>query len=275
MKSLACCSRLFTVQAALAPELEMPTVARFAVVSTATSCITRAVSIGDRVHDALCKFSDQSKDRATVFTGLGDDRKSRTDHRHAHIFCEANGQRDAITHITVWATMGFDEAACLALRKLNKVWGHGGHDLRLVLIGIGNPDTFPDSKIFCASKVWRSLTPFVPTRHAKTFRDGRPKVDEASGWQIGSAAHDLLRLLSLRPETAEARIHQEKVIILGQAPNGRTLRCLQFQTIRHDGGGSRGRGEGGSFTISFPKPIKGPLVFGYGSHFGLGLFVPL
>jgi hypothetical protein len=43
-----------------------------------------------------------------------------TNHQHAHIFCEANGPRDAVTHLTVWAPMGFDEAACLALWRLNR-----------------------------------------------------------------------------------------------------------------------------------------------------------
>jgi CRISPR-associated protein Csb2 len=79
----------------------LPTVARYAVVSAVAPSIAQAVSIADRVHDALCKWSDQGKGRATVFTGLGDDGKPRTDHSHAHIFCEANGPRDAITHITI------------------------------------------------------------------------------------------------------------------------------------------------------------------------------
>jgi len=147
----------------------LPTVARYAVVSAVPPSIAQAVSIADRVHDALCKWSDQGKGRASVFTGLGEDGKPRTDHRHAHIFCEANGPRDAVTHITIWATMGFDEAACLALRRLNKIWGHGGHDIRLVLHGIGGMEDFKECPLFAAqkpAKVWRSLTPFVSTRHA-------------------------------------------------------------------------------------------------------------
>lgn len=251
-----------------------PTAARYAVVSAVSPRLTETVSVADRVHKALCKWSDQDTGSASVFTGLDADGKPLAGHRHAHIFCEANGPRDAITHITVWAEMGFDEQACFALRRLTKVWGYGGHDLRLVLIGLGQPDTFPDCKLFGPSKIWRSLTPFVPTRHAKTFHDGRPKMDEATGWQIGSAAHDLLRLLALNPQTAGASIRQEKVITLGKPPDARTLRCLQFQTTRHGGDGRRGHGEGGSFTITFIEKVTGPLAFGYGAHFGLGLFVP-
>ena len=254
------------------------TVARYAITSTVAPSITQAISIGDRVHDALCKWSDQGKGRASVFTGLDANGKPlAAQHQHAHIFCEANGPRDSVTHITVWAEMGFDEEDCLALRRLNKVWGHGGHDIRLVLHGIGGMEDFKECPLIAVqkpAKVWRSLTPFVSTRYAKTFRDGRPKMD-ASGWQVASGAHDLLRLLALHPQGTTATIKQcderERPFQFGN----RHLRSLQFQTIRHDGGGNRGNSSGNAFIITFPEPVSGPLAFGYGSHFGLGLFQPI
>jgi CRISPR-associated protein Csb2 len=116
---------------------ELPTVARYAVVSAVAPSVTQAVSVANRLHDALCKWSDQGTGPAAVFSGLDDKGRPRTDHAHAHIFCEANGVRDIVTHITIWAPMGFDEVACLALRKLNKVRGYGGHDIRLVLHASG------------------------------------------------------------------------------------------------------------------------------------------
>jgi CRISPR-associated protein Csb2 len=221
------------------------------------------------VHKALCKWSDQSQGRATVFTGKDEHGQPLPDHQHAHIFCEANGKRDEITHITVWARMGFDRAARLALRRLNKVWGHEGHDIRLVLIGIGDPESFSECALFGTSKVWRSITPFVSTLHMKSYGDGRPKIDPANGWQIGSAGHDLKRLLS--KQHPEAKIRQDKQITL---TNQRTLRSLQYQTSRPDGASKRGNGDSGSFVIEFPEPRTGPLALGYGSHFGLGLFAP-
>ncbi|HEY1256207.1 MAG TPA: type I-U CRISPR-associated protein Csb2, partial [Terracidiphilus sp.] len=245
---------------------QLPTVARYAVVSTVSPRLTQAISVGNRVHEALCKWSDQ----ASIFTGRDSHGSPLINHQHAHVFCESNGPRDAITHLSVWAQEGFDERACIALRRLNKVWGHGGHDLRLVLTALGQPDAFPDCRLFAKAKVWRSATPFVSTRHAKTFRDGRPKIDE-NGWQIGSAGHDLLRLLAIDPQTQGATIRKDASIEVGE----RALRCLQFQMIRHDGGGSRGNGDAGAYTITFTEPVTGPLAFGYGSHFSLGLFIPV
>jgi CRISPR-associated protein Csb2 len=255
----------------------LPTVARYAVVSAVPPRITQAVSIGGRVHDALCKWSDQGRGRAAVFTGLDQTAQPLKGHRHAHAFCEANGPRDVVTHLTVWAPMGFDEPACIALRRLNKVWGYGGHDIRLVLHGIGQPADFADCDLFGRARVWRSLTPFVSTRHAKTFRDGRPKID-TNGWQEGSAGHDLLRLLALHPHGTAAAVRQlderERPYAFGERGKLR-LRSLQFQTARHNGGGNRGNTSGNAFVITFPEPVQGPLAFGYGSHFGLGLFVPV
>ena len=252
----------------------LSTVARYAVVSTVAPRIRQAISIGERVHDALCKWSDQGKGRATVFTGLDEHGNPGTNHQHAHIFCEANGPRDAVTHITVWAPMGFDEAACLALRRLNKVWGHGGHDIRLILHGIGQAADFKECPLLGTAKDWRSLTPFVSTRHAKTFRDGRPKMDD-NGWQHGSAPHDLLRLLALSPAWPGATIRRLDERAQPFAFGHRNLRSLQFQTNRREGAGKRGQNSGAAFLIEFPEPVHGPIALGYGAHFGLGLFVPV
>jgi CRISPR-associated protein Csb2 len=250
----------------------LPKVARFSVVSAVAPRMTQAVSVGDRVHDALCSKSDQGRGRAAVFTGLDADSQPLPGHQHAHIFCEANGEGDSITHITIWVPMGFDEGACLALRRLNKVWGHGGHDVRLVLHAIGQPTEFQDCKLFGSSASWRSVTPFVSTLHAKTYRDGRPKLD-ANGWQQGSAAHDLLRHLAQHPKGAGATIRQiderDRPFRFGSS----NLRSLQFQT-RRQGAGARGNSSGNCFEITFPEPVSGPLAFGYGAHFGLGLFAP-
>jgi hypothetical protein len=54
----------------------------------------------------------------------------------------------------------------------------------------------------------------------------------------------------------------------------RTLRTLQFQTQRRHGHGKRSHQPAVSLTIEFEQEIQGPLALGYGSHFGLGLFVP-
>ena len=243
-----------------------PPVARFALASQVLPRITQALSVAERVHQSLCKISDN----ASIFTGHDLEGKPLTGHQHAYIWCEALGERDAITHITVYAREGFPQETCRALRKLRKVWGHGGHELQLVLLGLGTTDTFEDSRAFGESDVWESYTPFVPTRHRKTFRDGRPKLDEA-GWIIGSPEHDLRRLLPPDKLALLKKIETRSRTKI----NDRELRWLQFGTERNHGGGCRAHEPGAGFRLTFGKPVKGPINLGYGAHFGLGLFMPL
>lgn len=248
---------------------ELPTVARFALASTVPPGIVKALSVGEQVHTVLCKESNGHP----IFTGA-----DLNGHQHAHVFCESvNSPLGHITHVTVFATGGFDADAVKALRNILWTWGFKRHELRLVLQGIGQPSDFVDCKLFGRSDKWQSVTPFVSTRHAKTFRDGRPKMD-SNGWQEGGASHDLLRLLALHPNGADATIKQlnerDAPYRFG-ANDERRFRSLQFQSIRHSGNGSRGHQGGAAFAIRFPQQRQGPFALGYGAHFGLGLFLPI
>lgn len=85
---------------------EDPTVARFAVHSAVLPRITRAISLADRVHAALLsRFKGLSPPQ--VFTGRGANGTPLQGHQHCQIFCEANGDHDRITHITLFAKMKF------------------------------------------------------------------------------------------------------------------------------------------------------------------------
>lgn len=68
------------------------TVARYAIASAVLPRIAQAISVSERVHESLVKFSNN----APVFTGRATDGSLMTRHRHAHIFCENSGEhRDA------------------------------------------------------------------------------------------------------------------------------------------------------------------------------------
>jgi CRISPR-associated protein Csb2 len=246
-----------------------PTIARFAVSSAVLPRLTRAISVAERIHQALlARYPDRQA--PAVFTGRAPDGQPLTGHRHLHIFCEANGSRDAITHVTLFASAGFDTDAGRAIESLHRVWGHGGHDLQLVLLSFGHAGTFSDCQLFASSKVWCSLTPFVPTRHPKTHRDGRPKLD-GDGWPIGSPAHDLRRLLAEAGQPLPTKVEPLETIPIGS----RRLGALEFQSQRFQGEGLRGGQAAAGFKLTFTESVPGPLALGYGAHFGLGLFVPV
>lgn len=247
----------------------LPTVARFAITSVVRPSITRALVVGEQIHTVLCEKSDGHP----VFTGAGGE-----GHSHAHIFCESESSGNAhITHVTVFASKGFDENAIKALRNVGWTWGFNRHELRLVLHAIGTKEDFKDCQFFASANKWRSLTPFVSTRHAKTYRNGRPKL-AANGKQNGSAEHDLLRLLEKHHHEKFEKLTSIVPLRENDLPyaiGDRRFRSLQFQTHRYRGAGSRGNGFGTAFEITFAKPLTGPLALGYGAHFGLGLFVPM
>jgi CRISPR-associated protein Csb2 len=245
-----------------------PTLARFTVSSAVLPRITHAVSVAERIHQALlARFPNGNP--PSVLSGRDAEGKPLAGHQHLHIFCEPNGPRDAVTHVTLYARQGFDAAARRAFESLQKVWGHGGHDLQLVLLGFGDESAFADCSLFRRAAVWRSLTPFVPTRHPKTHRDGRPKLD-ADGWWIGSAEHDLRRLIAEAGLPIPVKLERLATIPVGP----RRLRPVEFQTQRYHGEGRRAQTAGAAFQLTFSEPVSGPLAFGYGAHFGLGLFVP-
>lgn len=250
----------------------MVTVARFASASAVLPRITQAISVAERMHQTLAKRAD-GKACARIFIGKEANGEPLKGHQHTHIFCELSEKRDSIGFITLYAPMGFDHEAQQVIEDVQRkaLWGHGGHDLELILLGFGDVDTF-DIPIFRRAKRWTSLTPFVPTRHAKHYADGRPKLDE-DGWPIGSPAQDLRRLLkedqgiipkSISPPETKITVRPDRI-----------LRTLEFQTERHHGNGRRGHQSGVGLTVEFDQEVQGPLALGYGSHFGLGLFIPV
>jgi len=254
------------------------TVARFAVASQVLPRLTDAISFAERIHVALVSRSDGS----FVFTGCNESGEPMEGHRHAFILCESNlglgrGQRGEITHVVIYAPMGFDLRERKALDSLTRIWGHGGHDIQLILIGVGQPEDFAGvdtargaSPILAESQSWISRTPFVPTRHPKATKTGIPKLD-SSGLQIGSPEHELRRLLMLAGFPAPSSIEPVPSTDLA----GHETRWLNFRRERNRGDGRRAAsGYGYGFRIKFSEAVRGPIALGYGAHFGLGLFVP-
>jgi len=258
-------------------EVDKPSVARYAIASQAPPRLTDAISVADRVHVSLVKYSDGSG----VFTGCDSNNRPLKNHRHAHIFLESNlahgkGRRGDITHVTIYSPAGFGRGERQALDRLRKVWGHGGHDIQLILLGVGKPADFAGNDlnkgmcpIFSKSRNWVSRTPFVPTRHPKVTRAGAPKLDE-NGLQIGSAEHELRRFLiegGFPSPTMVERVDSTNLA-------GHETRWLHFRKDRKNGKGTKSTNMGFGFRIVFPESVQGPIALGYGCHFGLGLFIP-
>jgi CRISPR-associated protein Csb2 len=252
---------------------ELPTVARFAVAGNVLPRLTEGIFEADKIRTVLVSYSNGhpvfgGRDPATGTPLSG--------HRHAFILPEANRRHGCITHFTIFASMGFDEAARRALDRMAALWQRSGHELQLVLIGMGRPEEFAGTRIdagecplLATSDSWISRTPFVPTRHAKHRGNGDPKLDQ-DGLVIGSPEQDLVRLLADQGFPRPVTIKRVPETNLG----GKPTRWLAFRTERKSGGGRRGAHAGVGYRLVFPTPVRGPIAVGYGAHFGLGCFIP-
>ena len=243
-----------------------PTAARYLLDSRYPPPVECALSFGEMIHRALVLLSDGHP----TFTGHMVDGE-RT---HCQIIPEARPSQAIFSRLLLYAPRGFDTKAQAALHRLERAtWGN--RPLRLRLLGMGEPQDFAGPK-YCEgrslaagrSAAWSSFTPFVPTRYPKTTRAGAPKLD-AHGHQRGGPAHDLLRLLEARgwPTPCDVRELDEG------AWAGRCFPWAGFPSWRTHGQGQRGGAPTG-FRITFPHEVQGPLVLGYGAHFGLGIFLP-
>ena len=241
-----------------------PTVARFAIRSAVLPRLSEAISIGERLRASLMSQSRRISGQARqVFSGHDD---AVSNHQHAMYLSSSddptNAGRGFIDHLIVAAKAGFDEQDVIALQQLRCLWGRGGHDLELVLTGIGQPGDFggakdPRTRVLAESRVWESVTPFVPTRHPKAVRGVRIDTIE------DQLRRGCAQLLGVEP--------------VDVSPVGDPMAWLSFRRRRSNGTGRRGPDRAFGARLVFDRSIRGPIALGYGAHFGLGMFagVPL
>lgn len=241
------------------------TVARFALSGPVLPSIRAFLPQAQRLHQSLVKYSDASP----RFTGCDSEGNPLRGHGHAYIFPECDPVHGYLTHLTLFARDGFTSRERRAMEAVRLLWSREGM-LGLSLLGLGQQEDFATLPFFQTAACWSSATPFVATRHAKTYRDGRAKFDAVNGVAIGSPEHDLRRLLTLHgypePSTIEALASLDL--------SGRQVPWLDFIHHRKVLDGSRGASGPVGFEITFPRPVSGPLALGHSAHFGLGLFLP-
>lgn len=259
----------------------IPTVAEFALEDgpgAVLPLLVDAVRVGDQFRRAVMSFYKGRDVRPPpVFSGRGDGDTPREDqHLHAHFIADARvrrarGQqeRHRITHVMVWSREGFDDEAQAALRHVRYLalpWrrdrveetakGPQDGDLRVALTALGTSEEFADvSALFAESKRWRSQTPFVLPRHPKAHKD-QPEAQ-------------LQRELAHRGMTDVVHVEETHGAQMGEG--GGLVRWSEFRRWReHDRVTTGHRG----YLIEFANPRHGPVLLGYGSHYGLGQFVP-
>jgi CRISPR-associated protein Csb2 len=130
--------------------------------------------------------------------------------------------------------------------------------------GVPPPPGFP---IASEHRVWRTMTPYVPPRHAFDRR-GNPKKNE-------SPMEQLQRELEQRgfPSATVLSLNSQSQIVSPDAlPEAEWVKV--HGPSEHSSASNQSK-RGYRFQLAFQDPVAGPIALGRSSHFGLGLFVPV
>ncbi|MBB4265326.1 type I-G CRISPR-associated protein Csb2 [Roseospira visakhapatnamensis] len=266
---------------------DRPDVARWVLTGRPRPRVEDTIRIADLMRVAVMSTFGWTRDPRTgrkipcappEISGHGGDNGAlREDPSHGHAFwLPEDADNDGwIDHVTVWLPGGFHPDWQAKLSGLRKLWlnprdrasgdaeahARAVKEWSLALDGFGAPVDFASvSRLFGSSRVWTSLTPFLAAGHLKRDRYG------------GEVRRLLKRRGLVSPEVADAvQVTPETTLRLTR---GKDLRPTHFHRVRSRGSERQPDSQGSFLTLTFPETQDGPLVLGFASHFGLGLFGP-
>lgn len=230
--------------------------------------IERCLPQGELLHRALIAQATRLVGHLIVLSGCDAQRRPlTTPHQHAHLLHLDLDGDGHIDHVLIWAPMGLDADAQAVIRATRRTYTKGGvGPLQLALAGSGDwgdltclPAPY-GPRLFAlrgnnggSATRWGSLTPFVPPRYLKS--SGRNTL-------LGQINAELL-----------TRGFPEAIActVLDPHDNDDARRTRHFQCVRGHGVPPP-QNMGLLMQLEFAQPVQGPIILGYGCHFGLGVF---
>jgi CRISPR-associated protein Csb2 len=226
--------------------------------------VTRTLPQAELFHRAIVgRLANGNRVDCPELTGKDHDGRPRSDHNHAHtipVDLDGDGHLD---HIIVYASMGLRDAAQRAIRTMRKTWTKGGAgDLQVAVVGSGGLDMLrqlPPPICVEANRllgpldgalVWKSETPLVLPRFLK--QRGRNTLHGQINAEL--ASRGLPPAISVEFDAGLTRQLRHHV---------RRRRHSSVPPKVDIGFGVK---------LRFAEPVHGPLLLGYASHYGLGLF---
>jgi CRISPR-associated protein Csb2 len=238
-----------------------PEVARFVLAGRPQPRIEESLRIGELARAALMSGGGVPP---LEFSGRTAGGPQRDDPAHGHSFflAEDADEDGQIDHLIVFCRHGFSLEARRRLDRLHRLWlAHGRTDeaaergrkeWRLALEDIAAPQDFAQaSALLRSSRIWTSVTPYLMPWHIK--RNFGP-TEQIKREAVRRGGYPVLANV--------AALDQSTV----------TKRTIKFQRIRSRRGLVQPDQLGCLLKLTFAEPVDGPLVFGFGCHYGLGLF---
>lgn len=220
----------------------------------------RALPQAELLHRSLIALLGDPPPHCAELFGKSETGALLNGHRHAHFVPLDLDHDGRLDHVLVYAPMGLGGAAQDALRRLRRTWTKGGDKpLFVTLAGMGMLQEFrrfggEDVPELAASQRWVSRTPFVPPRHVK--RNRHSVIDQVRA-ELQSRGLPEARSIVV----AETRLAVEKGFHRFIRRRKDPTRQPPGTTFFH-------------ITVELTSPVRGPILLGYASHFGLGVFVP-
>jgi len=230
-------------------------IACFRIAGRVLPRIQEAVTMGDRMRQALLSKADDTSQAYRAFAGRMGDEPEQSNHSHAYYLPVDRDGDGYIDHILIFMRRGFDAYAVEALQRVTHLFARDQHLVKVVLTALGTRQDYGDHyPSFAESRVWTSHTPFVPHRHAK--KRGGVWVDTPADQIQRELGHHQLERASAVEPVSDVAWHR-------------------FRRERLNGGGARGARSGYGFRLMFDQPVRGPIALGYAAHMGLGQFLPV
>jgi CRISPR-associated protein Csb2 len=272
-------------------------VARFALDSAVLPLVIATLPVGEDARRNLMGIFGRigadargTKPNSWIFSGKDDAGNASEGHHHAYFLPTDEDGDGRLDHLTIFAEAGFGAGELKALDALREIKNRereqSGHSLRVMLLGLGVLNDYHPGPLR-PSADWISATPFLAPRYPKergTKRDSPELLDDPRAFLGATLREELSRLVSRRSDLLslnadEIHIHalldDDGNFRIGTRAERLGLRPIEFKRFRQKRSDDGGRRRAGSFRISFPQPVKGPIALGHSSHFGLGLFVPI
>jgi CRISPR-associated protein Csb2 len=225
---------------------------------------TRCLPQAELLHRSLIHLLGEDAPACAVLTGrdpvTGEPLGGR--HEHAHYLPLDLDEDGRLDHVLIHAPMGLDGLAQSAIQRLRRTWTKGDdRDLVVTCAGFGDLAVFAKQlrlrsgrpvPALGISRVWASLTPFVPPRFL------RPR-----GYLLEDQVRAELESRGL-PQPVRVEVMSRDELL--------QRRLLRFVRTRREGKPQPPVPRAYGIRLIFDRPVNGPIVLGYASHYGLGLF---
>ena len=228
--------------------------------------IKDVIKIGDLSRIACMSIYGKKHNHGVskMFTGKDSNGIPLKGHNHAFFIPIHELQNQKLDHLVIFTTGQFNDDELNVLFELKRLYKYNVCDIELVYEDSGMLDDFSNMNMFRKNNVWYSVTPYIPTRHTKYKGKGKHK-------RLVDTPKDQIKWQLEKDYSITSNVKSIKLFESNYIPNT-NLRPIDFHKYRSHG--SIGYNDVYTVRLEFNEPVQGPITLGYGSHYGMGLFLP-